>query len=147
MNNVEFNNFFKKVSKPNGETGCWLWTGTTINGKYGFVWHYDSMRPAHRVIYEHYNGPLPDDMLCCHNCNNKICVNPAHLYAGTPTKNTCDARNDGLLQQAKLTPDAVSAIRTLLKSGMTQAKIASMFNVGIMTISLIKNNKTWKGIV
>lgn len=40
-----------------------------------------------------HNGHLPHALYICHKCNNKKCVNPKHLYAGTAKDNARDFKN------------------------------------------------------
>ena len=69
------------------ESGCWLWTGA-VKAAYGEARGKDqkSLR-AHRVFYEAYNGPIPDDMCLDHLCSEKLCVNPKHLEVVTRAEN------------------------------------------------------------
>jgi hypothetical protein len=71
--------FWEKVER-HGEYECWPWLGVTVKG-YGIFW-VDSRRRAaraHRVAYELVLGPIPAGMTLDHLCENKPCVNPAHL--------------------------------------------------------------------
>ena len=56
---------------------CWPWKGELNNGGYG----------PHRRIYESLNGPLTDNKVVMHCCNNPSCCNPNHLLAGTQSDN------------------------------------------------------------
>lgn len=59
--------------------GCWLWLEWADKDGYGKVRVGKSKRPAHRVSYELYVGPIPDGLLIDHLCKQKACVNPHHL--------------------------------------------------------------------
>ena len=42
---------------------------------------------VHRVSYETWVGPIPDDWVVDHLCSNKRCFNPDHLEAVTQRVN------------------------------------------------------------
>jgi hypothetical protein len=74
---------------------CWLWKGSVSGGGYGRITVSGKRVAAHRFSYEAANGPIPDGLFICHSCDVKLCVNPAHLFAGTQVDNMQDWTRKG----------------------------------------------------
>lgn len=78
------------------ESGCWEWIGSKRHFGYGQV--YFKGRPgrkAHRVAWERTYGPIPEGMGVLHKCDNPPCINPDHLFLGTPEDNVQDMFKKG----------------------------------------------------
>lgn len=120
-----------------GKFDCWEWIGGPRSG-YGL---YRSRR-AHRVAYELANGPILGGLHVLHSCDNRRCVNPAHLRLGTNEENMADmyARGRGRVQ-AKLNWDAVREIRR--RPDISQVEFARRFGVSNWTIKEVRKGRAW----
>lgn len=96
MSPKQLQSFTEKVDiqQLDYKTPCWLWTASTHPKGYGRfylgkdpdtgqkIWAY-----AHRISFEHFIGMPPDGYIVDHQCNHKLCCNPAHLWPETNNNN------------------------------------------------------------
>ena len=140
----------QNVDRSAGATGCWPWMAGKFSDGYGTVFDNGRNRRAHIVAWERSHGTsVPTGLLICHTCDNPLCCNPAHLYAGTLLDNARDKVERGRqprgeqIKSAKVTRDQVLAIRV---DSRPQRTIAADYDVSQATISAIKLGKTWSHV-
>lgn len=138
--------------------GCHYWTGAVSPHKpghantrgYGQIRDANSIKtPAHRVSYELYKGKITNGLWVLHSCDNRLCVNPDHLFLGTVVDNVADMISKGRhvfgesVPQSKLTEDDVMDI---LVSDLRNKDLAKIYNVDAGNISAIRRGVSWSHV-
>jgi len=113
--------FWKRVDVKSKDE-CWPWTAGVHDKSrsvpYGIAWFNGKKHKAHRFALET-TGVVLGKLLACHTCDNPICCNPAHLYAGTHNDNVQDCIQRGRKRSekgedrynARLTEEQIREIR------------------------------------
>lgn len=146
--------FWVYVRKRRGPGACWEWIGMTISTGYGAYHVAPGIRAmAHRYSYELHHGPIGKGLFVCHRCDNRLCVNPRHLFCGTQRQNVADMLDKGRgnwrgmkgtdNHQAKIDPDVVRAIRT---SSDTAQTAAEQYGLSKSLIYAIRQRRLWRHI-
>lgn len=159
--------FWKKV-RIAGDEECWEWLGIISTVGYGQFPKYGNNWAAHRLSYVFKNGPIGLGMLVCHTCDNRKCVNPKHLFQGTPKDNMVDMkekgrsrclsgpdhpykRNPELIRRGeirgvyvRLTAEKVKELRHARKFlKMSNSELARKYGVGKTTIQNAISGRYW----
>lgn len=133
--------FWKHVDKECAN-GCWEWRGYVENTGYGRIRSEGRLVLSHRYSFAIHNGGCCDATDLLHKCDNPLCVNPEHLYAGTPGDNMRD-RTERRRTHSRLTPENVQQIRQSAESTLILSK---RFGVSQSMIVSIKNKTRWKWV-
>lgn len=140
--------------EPRGWDECWEWQGPTDASKgYGRLTVHGKVYGAHRLSYELHHAPLDADQFACHTCDNPICVNPYHLFAGTSQDNHADMVQKGrhargsIQGRAILHESEVAQIRTMYDTGEhTQKELARLFGVSKTLVGRIVRHEVWRHV-
>ena len=146
--------FMAKVS-PEPMSGCWLWTAAASVVGYGSFSIYGRPTPSHRAAWMLLRGPIPAGLFVCHHCDNPGCVNPDHLFLGTPADNMRDMQQKGRRRSvglpgerngsAKLTKNQVFHLRLDHASGECPSwpQLAKKYGVSIALVRQVALGRTW----
>jgi len=158
--------FWSKVNKD-GPTArpelgqCWEWIGGRNPDGYGVFYTGQDKFIAHRFAWLLAHGTMPENC-ACHHCDNRACVNPAHLFDGTIADNNADRdakgraapgekRSIGIRGSghplSKLSEDQARAIRIRYAAGgVSQHWLAREYGVSPMLINGIVRRKIWRHV-
>lgn len=168
----ELSRFLRKIDKngpmPADESlgRCWEWNGGKFNTGYGAFKLRRKQYRAHRLSFEIHKHVLEPNELACHHCDNRVCVNPDHLFKGTQKENLEDAVRKGRMMSGdrhtsrtcrasrprgekhkchKITSEQVLLIREMYASGnFTLRKLGLEFGITATAILFIVKRKTWQ---
>ena len=153
---LDVNRFLKRI-RISGDVkkNCWEFIGCELKKGYKpFSWN-NVQSYAHRFSYIIYNNnynPIPPKYYVCHKCDVPGCVNPNHLFLGTPLENNLDMKNKGRMNPAtgdkiyttKLTEQNITDILTGKYNNVQE--ICSQLNISNNVIYKILNGTIWKQI-
>jgi hypothetical protein len=134
--------FWSKVMQR-GPHDCWNWTrGRTYNG-FARLHADGKQRYARDMAWFFTHGRLPRGFIV-HTCGNRMCCNPAHLYASEKDTRPWTRFRGGAHANAKLTDAQAAEIRSRWQRGGKQVHLAKEFGVSRTTIARVVNEEGYK---
>ena len=133
---------------------CWEYRGFLVSG-YGQIKRDGRTEYTHRVAFELHHGlhlgrARETGILVLHRCDNRCCVNPAHLFLGDDKANHADMRRKGRQvlgdqkgesnPQSKLTDEAVAEIR----ASRSVSAVAAKYGITKDWARTVKRGDAWK---
>lgn len=154
INSDDFLKYIERRSVKIPFSGCTIWMGSTTPGGYGTSFVARKLlgtTVVHKALFQHLNGSIQKGLYVCHYCDIPACVNPDHLFLGTPADNAQDrsTKNRNALKtgelngRAVLTDEKVAFIKNGLLHGCKQLNLAKTYKVSQSTISRIKRGISW----
>ena len=123
---------------------CWPWNGTRQASGHGYFYACGKRVSVHRLAWEMKKGrTCRPGFFICHACGNSSCVNPAHLYEGTPKQNAADKLKHGTSNRNRawnqkiFADDAIAIRKEHLTTGINRQEMADIYGVSIHAINNI----------
>ena len=141
--------FWEKVDKKSKKE-CWRWKGFLPSNGYGRLRVGKRHKMATAVSWYIEHGAWPT-LYMCHKCDNPLCVNPNHLFEGTPLDNAQDKVLKGRAPRGSNSSSAKTDENTVLNLKkdlytLTPRQVADKYNINYWSVIKIKNNKQWKHV-
>lgn len=139
------------------DSGCLEWRGLKNHAGYPRIcFPGRGVMIGGRSVYTLIHGEIPPGKFVCHTCDNPSCLNPDHLFVGSPKENTSDMFSKGR-NNAKTSPESfrrnenhpssklsVAQVLEIRKSNKTRQKLADEYGVSKSAINAICLGKTWR---
>lgn len=133
---------------PDPNSGCWLWIASYSSTGYPQMCEKGKTRRSSRLVYENLISPIPQGMYVCHKCDTPACVNPGHLFLGTPKDNAIDrvTKNRNRDQRGEkhnmslLTSDQAMSI---FNDPRMAKEICIEYGVSRSAVTMIKLKRRW----
>ncbi len=132
-----------------GKDECWLWLKGTTSAGYGVMGIGSRTYLVTRILWLHWYGSDPRDLLVCHSCDNPPCCNPNHLFRGDYSSNMHDMHDKGRhwvggngAPNTALNEEMIPEIRAVIDA-TSVAQAARHYGISESTARNIKYRRTW----
>lgn len=129
----------RRATGPNGYTLFHVYAGDgTVHGTI----------LAHRFAYFVANGLFDQALRICHTCDNRKCVNPAHLFAGTQRENIQDSIAKGRFKNPVMEKRVLTAEQAIsaFHDPRSYSKIGRDLGIAATSVWAIKHGISWSHV-
>jgi hypothetical protein len=129
--------------------GCWIWNGHTKWSGYPITIHRKREYLISRIMLAAVGREPEPHEVARHTCDNRRCINPDHLIAGSQAENVEDAWIRGRVSRGSRHYAAIlneAAVRIVRSSHETNAALARQLGVSPATISDVRRRVTWSHV-
>jgi len=150
---VNLPSYFTERIIPEPMSGCWLWVGSYRSNGYGCGFVDGDRVQAHRYVLElGLERKILPGKYALHRCDNRSCVNPAHLYEGTGTENNMDAYRRNRRFPARLRGNTNPAVKITAHEAVCIRKFrnvpsivwAEVFGITQSAVRKVRSGINWK---
>jgi hypothetical protein len=159
LNDMTLQRLWSKVEVQSN--GCWNLPTSEAN-IYPLFWFENANWRGNRFILTAFAGVAPPEKPhALHKCNNKACVNPAHLYWGDDKDNRNDLARDNpdsgtfnsqfkpgydCRRGFKIKPSQVAYAKLLLSHGISADEVAKCYGLHPRYARALREGKSWPNI-
>lgn len=140
---------FEAFVVPEPNSGCWLWLGALNKHGYGKFSLEGRVLGAHKASWKIHKGRrIRKGLYVCHKCDTRCCVNPDHLFLGTPRANYLDCKRKGrlVIQRGSAASNATlneQQVAAIMADERPQREIAAEYGVKVSAVQGIKAGRWW----
>lgn len=135
------------------KNGCMVAEGHNCD-RYGYPrisYAHGKRKLIAKFIYESIYGPWEDGKVMRHTCNNRACINPAHIIPGTQKENMMDRTAIGKDPVGEKNGRAILNTKKVIEIRKDQGKVSAQtlaehYGVKDHTIRDIWARKIWKHV-
>ena len=145
-----------KSQTVESESGCWLWAGAKHGAGYPSVTKKIGGGYGHRAMHEAAISPIPEKMYVLHTCDNRLCINPAHLFLGSHFDNIKDMHSKNRQRggslpneknpSCKFTDFQIQTMRRHRALGFSLSKLQQQFGISESQLLRVLRGESRKGI-
>lgn len=141
----------KAIKYTIDKNGCWICMSHARSDGYPVIMITGNKKKISRIMYEKYNGKIPEGYVMRHTCDVPSCINPNHLLIGTQQDNINDKVERGRQirgEKSIQTNITDKQVLEMLKESNKPIKyLVEKYNIPYHTITNILKGRSFKHLL